>query len=85
MLLKRKKIQPKKELVDSEENMAKCLCTECPTNPEEGLYCVRGVTKKRVEEVRALGCSCALCPIFHEYELSGGCYLCLNQVKSKNK
>ena len=78
-MLFKHKTQPKTELVDSEENMKKCLCTECPTNPENGLFCVRGITSKPIESVRALGCSCALCPIFHEYKLSG-CYLCLNKA-----
>ena len=57
------KMQSKKELVDSEENMTKCLCPECPTNPEDGLFCVRGLTSKPIEQVRALGCDCALCSI----------------------
>jgi hypothetical protein len=75
------KMQSKKELVDSEEDMTKCLCPECPTNPEDGLFCVRGLTSKPIEQVRALGCDCALCSIFHEYKLSG-CYLCLNKATS---
>jgi hypothetical protein len=52
----------KKELVDSEENINKYLCTECPTNPEKGLYSVRGVTSKPIEQVRALGCNFAFAP-----------------------
>ena len=74
------KKQPVKALVDSEENIKKCLCFECPTNPENGLFCVRGITSKPINQVRALGCNCAFCSIFHEYKLSG-CYLCLNKAK----
>ena len=79
MLFRHKK---KEQLVDSEDNMSmsKCLCTECLTNPEEGLYCARGVTSKPIEQVRALGCSCAFCSIYHKYGLKG-CYLCINNPK----
>ena len=79
MFFKRKK-QQMKRLTDTEDNVSKCLCTECPTNPDStSLYCARGITEKPLEKVRALGCSCALCPVFHEYNLSG-CYLCLNKA-----
>ena len=78
MFFKRKK-QEKKSFPDTEETIEKCLCTECPTNHDQTvLYCARGITKKPIGEVRALGCSCAFCPVFHEYRLSG-CYLCLNK------
>ena len=67
---------------DTKENLEKCLCSECLTNPEEGLYCARGITSKPVDQVRALGCNCALCPVFHEHKLTESCYLCLQQSKT---
>ena len=70
MFFKRKK-QQEKPVPDTKETMNKCLCTRCPTNLETGLYCARGVTSKPVDQVRALGCSCAFCPNYHEYELRG--------------
>ena len=83
MLFKRKKHE-KKQVPDTEEIMNKCLCIECPTNPDKAcLYCARGITKKPVDQVRALGCNCAFCPVFHEYNLSG-CYLCLNKPSFTN-
>ena len=78
MFFKRKK-RENKPVPDTKEAIDKCLCTECPSNPDQTvLYCSRGLTKKPIEQVRALGCSCAFCPVFHEYRLSG-CYLCLNK------
>ena len=75
----RHKKKERKPVPDNEETIKKCLCTECPTNPDQAvLYCARGITKKPLDQVRALGCSCAFCPIFHEHKLSG-CYLCLNK------
>lgn len=78
MFFKRKK-KERKPVPDNEESVNKCLCTECPTNPDKtAIYCARGITKKPIEKVRTLGCSCAFCPIYHEYHLSG-CYLCLTK------
>ncbi|MCW4053809.1 MAG: DUF2769 domain-containing protein [Candidatus Bathyarchaeota archaeon] len=78
MLFKRKK-KEKQTVPDTEATTNKCLCSECPTNPDKtGLYCARGITKSPLEQVRALGCNCAFCPVFHEYNLSG-CYICLSK------
>ena len=80
MFLKHKE-QNEKQVPDNNENINKCLCMECPTNPDiTSLYCARGITKKPIDEVRALGCSCAFCHIYHEYKLAG-CYLCLSKPK----
>ncbi len=78
MLSRTKKQEKKASAGAKEETMDKCLCTECPTNPDLAtVYCERGITSKTPENVRALGCSCAFCPVYHECKLSG-CYLCLN-------
>jgi hypothetical protein len=80
MLFKKKKRQREK-VADVKENAEKCQCNDCPTNPDQTLlYCARGITSKPQEQVRALGCSCPLCHVFHEYKLSG-CYLCLTPPK----
>jgi hypothetical protein len=68
----------KKPVPDTEETRNKCHCTECLTNPDGTVsYCARGITKKPIDQVRALGCNCVFCPIYHEHKLAG-CYLCLN-------
>ncbi len=72
------KKQDKETVPDTEETANKCLCTECLTNPDGAvLYCARGVTQKQIDKVRALGCECVFCKIYHEHKLAG-CYLCLN-------
>ena len=82
MLFKRAK--QRKPVPDNEETENKCHCTECLTNPDKTvLYCARGITKKQVDQVRALGCNCVFCPIYHENKLAG-CYLCLNPPAKTN-
>ena len=58
---------------DTRENMAKCICGECPSydgcmkNGTESLYCARG---KSACEVAQKGCVCGVCPIAPEFGLA---------------
>ncbi len=58
---------------DTEENMAKCICGECPSKPQDDLdfYCARG---KSLGSVRRRGCACGDCPLWPEYGLTKGYY-----------
>ncbi len=58
---------------DTEGNMAKCICGECPSKPKDemGLYCATG---KSPDSVRRRGCACGDCPNWGEYGLSKGYY-----------
>jgi hypothetical protein len=58
---------------DTEENMAKCICGECPSkNPDDmGFYCAKG---KSPMTVRRRGCVCGDCPLWGEYNLTNGYY-----------
>jgi hypothetical protein len=58
---------------DTEENMAKCLCRECPSKPKDDMdfYCAKG---KSPDSVRRRGCACGDCPLWPGYGLTKGYY-----------
>jgi hypothetical protein len=58
---------------DTEENMAKCICEECPSKPsdEMGFYCAKG---KSPQHVRRRGCACGDCPVYPAFGLTKGYY-----------
>jgi hypothetical protein len=57
---------------DVQENAARCECGSCPSYPGEGaLFCARG---KSAKEIVLLGCLCASCAVFKEYDLEGSYY-----------
>lgn len=64
----------------SEENLAQCLCEDCPTYPKstfpkaEGLFCSVGA-KGDINDRK--GCLCRHCPIYEENGLSHG-YFCID-------
>ncbi len=63
---------------DTPENMAKCICGQCPSHDAcmkekmEGLFCAKG---KSSCEVTQKGCVCAVCPLTPEFDL-GKLYYC---------
>jgi len=62
---------------DTEDNMKKCICMDCPSYNEcmksgmQGLFCARGKTDCELER---RGCICSQCPISRAYQLFGGYY-----------
>jgi len=62
------------EVPNTQENMMKCICTTCPTYIEgdTGFFCSMDKSEKNPEQK---GCNCAGCPLWGEYDLSGG-YFC---------
>lgn len=60
---------------NTEENMRKCICSQCPTYLEgdKGFYC--SLDKSDIE-LEDRGCICGECPLWGEYNLSEG-YFCL--------
>ena len=64
---------------DSQENLMKCICGQCPTYNQcmkdkmEGLFCARGKSSCDIEKK---GCICGQCPLFSEFGL-GNLYYCL--------
>lgn len=62
---------------NTEENVKKCICANCPSYNEcmkqgmEGLYCARGKTEC---DLKRRGCVCPQCPVSREYLLFGGYY-----------
>jgi hypothetical protein len=65
---------------DTENNVKKCICANCPSYNEcmkegmEGLYCARGMSDCAVKRQ---GCVCPQCPVQKEYQLFGGYYCIL--------
>jgi hypothetical protein len=58
---------------DTPENMARCLCGDCPSYPKEGgFFCAKG---KSAKEISQRGCLCGDCPNFRDYDLAEG-YFC---------
>jgi len=53
---------------DTMENLAKCICGDCPSKPEDfmALYCAKG---KSPAKVKPRGCVCADCPLTPEFDL----------------
>lgn len=62
---------------DTQENLMKCICGNCPTHNEcmknamEGLFCARG---KSGCEFQKMGCICGECPLAGEYQLNNVYY-----------
>ena len=56
---------------DTQENMANCICGDCPSKPKDdlALYCAKG---KSSESVRRRGCVCGDCPVWNDYDLVKG-------------
>ena len=60
------------QVPDTPENVARCICPECPSFPGEGiLYCARGRSEKPVRE---RGCICPDCTNFKEFGLQDEYY-----------
>ncbi len=61
-------------VADSEENLALCICPNCPTydacmeEAMQALFCARARTSC---EITKAGCLCGECPVATEYRLSG--------------
>ncbi len=65
---------------DSEENRKKCICTGCPSYPQECggvLFCATG---KSSCDVEVKGCICGYCPVYTENDLSGLYYCNKDEV-----
>ena len=66
-----------KSVPDTEENDKRCLCPKCHTyndcmrNKNELIYCSRGNTECKFEEI---DCLCGTCPVWHEYALKSFFY-----------
>ncbi len=57
---------------DTPENLARCICGDCPSFPGEGgFFCAKGKSSK---EIRRRGCVCPDCPNFKEFALADGYY-----------
>jgi hypothetical protein len=58
---------------DTNENLAKCICGDCPSKPEDSmaLYCAKG---KSTARVKARGCVCPDCPLTPEFDLQKDYY-----------
>lgn len=71
-----------KEVVKNEANIAKCICSGCPTFDDcakgktERLYCSKEVGKSDCE-LKMNGCTCGVCPVHNENELQSG-YYCMH-------
>ena len=60
------------KIPDTQENLMKCICGQCPTYSQcmkdnmEGLYCAG---KESNCDIEKMGCICGQCPIFAEHDL----------------
>ncbi len=58
---------------DTKENLMKCICMGCPSYDDcmkkktEGLFCSRGRSGCKIEEI---GCICGECSLTSEYNLA---------------
>jgi hypothetical protein len=58
---------------DTQENLEKCICKDCPTYNQcmkekgGGLFCARGRTDCEIEEDE---CDCVQCPVDKEFMLT---------------
>ena len=61
------------KVADTPENMAKCICGECPSKNHDdmGFYCAKG---KSPMTVRRRGCVCGDCALWRDYRLTKGYY-----------
>ena len=61
-----------KIIPNSDENIEKCQCPECPIynicmkDNYEHLFCSRGISKC---DFNKTGCNCPTCPVWIKYEL----------------
>jgi len=70
---------------DAPDNLAACICPECPTIKnnacvkEKGgtLFCARD---KSACEIKDRGCICGICPLWDKYELVNGSF-CLYGIE----
>ena len=57
---------------DTPENMARCICPDCPSFPGEGIfYCAKD---KSAKEIKRRGCICDGCQNFKDFDLVDGYY-----------
>lgn len=61
------------KVADTNENMANCICGECPSKNKDdmALYCAKG---KSTLAVRRRGCVCTDCKNWRDYGLTKGYY-----------
>jgi hypothetical protein len=61
------------KVADTQENLAECICEDCPSKPQDGLrlYCAKG---KSPESVRHRGCICDDCKNYVVCGLTKGYY-----------
>ncbi|MFH0917119.1 MAG: DUF2769 domain-containing protein [bacterium] len=61
------------KVADTQENMANCICGDCPSKPRDdrAIYCAKG---KSPESVRQRGCICGDCKIYADFGLTKGYY-----------
>ena len=61
------------KVADTSENMANCICEECPSknHDDSGFYCAKG---KSTMSVRRRGCLCSDCKNWRDYGLTKGYY-----------
>ncbi|NHJ46990.1 MAG: DUF2769 domain-containing protein [Asgard group archaeon] len=81
-----------KKVADTPENMEICkkFCGPCPTFQANklkevaphALFCARGASEKKSDDIEQKGCSCFGCPIFPDHELEGG-YFCVYGIEGK--
>lgn len=77
---------------DTPENMVICkkFCGPCPTFKPNGLntlaphalFCSRGKSVKRTEQIIDNGCSCLGCGVLQKYGLKGG-WFCIYGTEGK--
>jgi hypothetical protein len=69
---------------NSEENLKRCTCQECPVYPQcsgekdERLFCARTNSTCVMNEGQP--CICGSCPVYFENYLEGG-YYCIKELK----
>jgi len=61
------------KVADNSENMANCICEECPSKNDDGggFYCAKG---KSTMHVRRRGCVCNDCKNWRNYGLTNSYY-----------
>jgi len=61
-----------RKVPDTPENMARCICSGCPTFPGDGgFFCAKG---KSPHEIVRRGCICGDCQNFRLFSLADGYY-----------
>jgi len=61
------------KVADTPENLARCICGDCPSKPQDNLafYCAKG---KSPGSVRRRGCICGDCQNYSDYGLTMSYY-----------